>query len=131
MNGFGFLISSMAPVACTVVPLAVTVAVMGFVSVDGPKPNIESSANSARIGKVNRCGRFGSVGSSGTTGPLNSNDSPPTGFGIEGLCGGFARLPALMPSSAGVNPSTTTYTAGSMTAGAPALRISAWISPWP
>src|SRR6516165_11552604 len=104
MNGFGFLISSMAPVALTVEPLAVTLAVTGFVSVEAAKLNIEVSANFARIGKVNRCGRLGRAGSSGTTGPLNSTDSPPTGSGIDGLCGGLARLPELMPNSRSVNP---------------------------
>jgi len=51
---------------------------------------------------VNRCGLSGSAGTSGTTGPLNSNVTPPTGVGMDGVPGGFARLPLVNPSSLGL-----------------------------
>ena len=60
-----------------------------------------------------------------------ANDMPATGELTVGTCGGLARLDWVRPSSAGVKPSTTTYSAGSITAGAPLRLMSAWISPWP
>jgi len=108
MNGFGFLISSIPPVAVTVDPLAVMTAWIGRISVEGAKLNSEVSWNLARIRKVNRCGLFGSAGFSGMTGPLNSNDNPPTGSAIDGWFGGLARFELVIPRSFGVKPSTTT-----------------------
>lgn len=119
----GFFVSSISALDVTVWPAAVRLALIVTVLVEPMKLNgVVASSKIALYGKVNRCGLLGRLGSSGTTAPLKSKCTFGTGSGMDGAIGGFARFPAVRPRSPAVNPSTTTYTAGSITA--PVVPIS-------